>query len=178
MNIATLPLHSLRSKIAVIPQDPVLFSGTVRSNLDPFSLFTVAQLHEGLRRCQLSNSISDLESRVEENGTNFSVGQRQLLCIARALLNKCKVIVMDEVGRVINIDSIWLAYCYHVTFTLHLQATAAVDVETDAFIQVKMTNITLIFPLRLFRPNLSRSHKSIGFIRRGLSSRSSPTALV
>jgi len=130
INVATLPLHSLRSKIAVIPQDPVLFSGTVRSNLDPFGLFTDLQLREGLHRCQLERCVSDLDMKVEENGTNFSVGQRQLLCIARALLSKARIIVMDEVTPLI-ITSLFPANCFFSS----LKATAAVDVETDAFIQ-------------------------------------------
>ena len=112
VDISTVGLNKLRSNIAVIAQDPVLFSGTLRSNLDPFNQFPDAQLWDCMHRTRLvpSSQFSSLDAEVEENGINFSVGQRQLICIGRAMLSGCKVIILDE-------------------------ATAAVDVETDAAIQ-------------------------------------------
>ncbi|XP_076862008.1 ATP-binding cassette sub-family C member 5 isoform X2 [Brachyhypopomus gauderio] len=114
VDIAHIGLEELRSKLSVIPQEPVLFIGTVRSNLDPWGQYTDAQVWEALEKTHIKDMVSrlphSLNSEVLENGENFSVGERQLLCVARALLRHSKILLLDE-------------------------ATAAIDAETDQLLQ-------------------------------------------
>jgi ATP-binding cassette subfamily C (CFTR/MRP) protein 1 len=132
IDISTVGLHDLRSRLAIIPQDPTLFKGTIRSNLDPFHEHADLELWSALRKADLVGAETDhterppttdttvegvgrihLDSVVEEEGLNFSLGQRQLMALARALVRDSRIIVCDE-------------------------ATSSVDFETDRKIQETM----------------------------------------
>lgn len=101
-----MDLETVRSIISVIPQDPTLFSGTIRFNLDPFSVYQDGEIWAALRDAHIADVIEQdgngLSATVEENGKNFSVGQRQLLSLARAILRKCSIVLMDEVTASID----------------------------------------------------------------------------
>ncbi|XP_038632461.1 canalicular multispecific organic anion transporter 2 isoform X3 [Scyliorhinus canicula] len=114
VKIADIGLHDLRSKLTIIPQDPVLFSGTLRMNLDPFNQYSEEEVWNVLELSHLKGYVHSLPAGLQhecsEGGENLSVGQRQLVCLARALLRKTRILILDE-------------------------ATAAVDLETDDLIQ-------------------------------------------
>ncbi|KDO21874.1 hypothetical protein SPRG_12376 [Saprolegnia parasitica CBS 223.65] len=105
VDLGHVPVTTLRSRLTIIPQDPVLFSGSIRFNLDPSSALSDDEVWRVLKRVHLANAIGSLDNQVAERGSNFSVGQRQLLCIARALLRKTKVVVLDEATANIDLES-------------------------------------------------------------------------
>ncbi|GAA5907850.1 hypothetical protein JCM8208_001962 [Rhodotorula glutinis] len=120
-DIAKIGLEQLRERLSIIPQEPLLFAGTLRSNLDPFGLYDDARLYDALRRAWLVERVAapddsgqtsrfTLDTKVEEDGGNMSVGERSLVSLARALVKDAKIVCLDE-------------------------ATASVDLETDSRIQ-------------------------------------------
>ena len=113
-NIKELGLHDLRHKLTIIPQDPVIFSGTIRMNLDPFEIYSDDEIWKALELVDMKSFVMSLDKKLEhecsEGGENLSVGQRQLICLSRAILRKTKILILDE-------------------------ATASIDHNTDEFIQ-------------------------------------------
>lgn len=100
VNIADIGLHELRSRVTIIPQDPMLFSSTLRFNVDPFNRFADSDIWLALEACQLKQLVSKqndgLLMEIEEAGKNISIGERQLICLCRSLLEGGRILILDE----------------------------------------------------------------------------------
>ncbi|GLJ44146.1 hypothetical protein SUGI_0920790 [Cryptomeria japonica] len=114
IDISTVGLNELRTRISIIPQEPTLFQGTIRNNLDPLGVHTDEEIWKTLEKCLLTDVISQKEEKldapVSENGDNWSMGQRQLICLGRVILRQSRIVILDE-------------------------ATASIDTETDLLLQ-------------------------------------------
>jgi ATP-binding cassette subfamily C (CFTR/MRP) protein 4 len=97
VDITTLPLETLRSNVSVISQDPALFTGTVRENIDFTGKYTDAEIWDALKAVNLDIPFSSLDNKISTMDSNLSLGQKQLLCLARAIVRKSKIVIMDEV---------------------------------------------------------------------------------
>ncbi len=147
LDITQIGLHDLRSQMSIIPQDPVLFEGTMRRNLDPFSTMNDAELWSVLDRIGMSDTIRHLDGGldgvVHESGENFSLGERQLLCLARAMARRSKIVIMDE-------------------------ASASLDFETDqlirGFVEREFVDCTVITIAHRLRTSYDTTHTACALV--------------
>lgn len=122
----TLQLEKLRENLTIIPQDPILFTGSMRSNLDPYQRYTDSEIWKAVKEVNLDQHVTDLEHVVRDCGAHLSIGQRQLICIARALLDKHKIIILDEATA--NMDEEMEALI-HETIDKHFRECTVISIS-------------------------------------------------
>jgi ATP-binding cassette subfamily C (CFTR/MRP) protein 4 len=106
VDIATLPLETLRSNVSVISQEPALFTGTVRENIDLTGKYADAEIWNALKVVKLEMLFSSLDHRISTVDSNLSLGQKQLICLARAIIRNSKIVIMDEVTASVDHDKV------------------------------------------------------------------------
>jgi len=115
-DLSEFPLHEVRRSLCIIPQEPLVFSGSIRRNIDPLDLYTTEECWQALRQAHLATKVNQMADTIDSEADSFSTGQKQLLCLARAILCKPKILICDEV-------------------------TANVDIETDSLIQQTLRTV-------------------------------------
>lgn len=144
LDIGFISSRDLRSRFAVVPQSPFLFQGSLRNNLDPFGLNYDFKLWEVLEKCHMKREVQaagGLDAEVTESGTSFSVGQRQLLCLARALLKSSKVLCLDECTA--NIDTQTASTLQNV-ISSECQGTTVITIAHRISTVLNMDNILVL----------------------------------
>ncbi|RLM54944.1 ABC transporter C family member 13 isoform X1 [Panicum miliaceum] len=168
IDVAKVAIRELRAHFAVVPQSPFLFDGSLRENLDPFNTTTDIRVWEVLEKCHMKGeieSIGGLDIHVKESGASFSVGQRQLLCLARAILKSSKVLCLDECTA--NVDN-QTAFLLQNTISAECKGMTVLTIAHRISTVMKMDNILVLDQGKLVEegnPEVLMTHKSSRFAR-------------
>ncbi|CAL5046453.1 unnamed protein product [Urochloa decumbens] len=168
IDVAKVAVRELRAHFAVVPQSPFLFDGSLRENLDPFNTKTDLRVWEVLEKCHMKGeieSIGGLDIHVKESGASFSVGQRQLLCLARAILKSSKVLCLDECTA--NVDN-QTAFLLQNTISAECKGMAVLTIAHRISTVMKMDNILVLDQGKLVEegnPEVLMNHKASRFAR-------------
>ncbi|RLN12234.1 ABC transporter C family member 13 isoform X2 [Panicum miliaceum] len=168
IDVAKVAIRELRAHFAVVPQSPFLFDGSLRENLDPFNTTTDIRVWEVLEKCHMKGdieSIGGLDIHVKESGASFSVGQRQLLCLARAILKSSKVLCLDECTA--NVDN-QTAFLLQNTISAECKGMMVLTIAHRISTVMKMDNILVLDQGKLVEegnPEVLMTHKSSRFAR-------------